>query len=871
MCPRTRWCMFLLIWYLLQPSMQDCVQNANGFSDLPSGSAVVSDPNYNAGGLRTYYDLVVGFIDTVQPVGYQDVVRTLLPTLLGSGISAAAVNAQSHVTQILVWNVGLLVMVGIGLVFVLAFFLSCCCLCCCRVCGKCGARAHQYRSKHQHAKCIAVTLIMVLAMSLAISGAVTELLSNEDVSQAIAAVNGTASSISTDALNYVTNTVEQVKVILGHLDCTLGNILNVSNDISQSIAKLNISQQFAPFFASAASIENAVGNITKTVGQLDSTSLALQQLALNLTHSLSAIASDLNALKSNCTMSSACNNIPSGSSIKIDDSLNTTGKLLNLTVLTDNIQQVNSTVASIIKDAHSTVANISNNIQQWLNSSQVVDVLKSITSTVDSIKGPADKLIDSSTRLTQKTSALLSMGTSQLPNLNGIVQTYDVYRYWGFAAFGMAILVTIFLFILSLLCGLFGFSNKVHPNERNSLSHTGAICLLLTVALCVLLVLVTAILTVVLFILGAPLQKLCESISSPSYPMFREVMDNTTLWGGVTLIGNVTAGLLKTPINISLSQTLSQCEQNASLWNAVQGDVVLKQLSSQLPSAFQNLTLDSLQKPDSLIPDFSSGLDKVTQVLNDALDLNLTSSVNLSFLDTLLPFNISSYRFNVLQFNLTGIQANLTNLIMELQNNSNTSNLTSDAMQISYSLNNLSLTLIPQVQNKSDELYNMLMHLEEQIDSTADATQSLLTQANATVENIVADAIDEFESIYNGILADVTQFGKNTVLALRNTLGACRPLWSIYTVATNAACKGILNGVNGYWFGMGWSIIFLLPTMVSAIILTTYLRRSRTKVEMDSNEVYENSHVNMERFEMHNRDAVLEYPMDLPNVPSDEW
>ena len=71
-----------------------------------------------------------------------------------------------------------------------------------------------------------------------------------------------------------------------------------------------------------------------------------------------------------------------------------------------------------------------------------------------------------------------------------------------------------------------------------------------------------------------------------------------------------------------------------------------------------------------LIPDFSSALNDVAQVLHDALDFNLSSSVNLSFLDTLLPFNTSSYRFNVLQFNLTDVQVNLTNLITELQNNS---------------------------------------------------------------------------------------------------------------------------------------------------------------------------------------------------------
>ena len=157
MCTRTRWWInILLICYLFQTSVQDCIQNENGFQDLPTGSATVSDPNYSAGGLQTYYNIVIGFIDTVLPEGYQgwkacrcmytcvyvrcvivhvlvwhtkmylknnnkktnllvhhytcwydfdiDIVRTVLPTLLGGGFSATgAGNIQSRVTQVSIW------------------------------------------------------------------------------------------------------------------------------------------------------------------------------------------------------------------------------------------------------------------------------------------------------------------------------------------------------------------------------------------------------------------------------------------------------------------------------------------------------------------------------------------------------------------------------------------------------------------------------------------------------------------------------------------------------------------------------------------------------------------------------------------------
>ena len=191
-------------------------------------------------------------------------------------------------------------------------------------------------------------------------------------------------------------------------------------------------------------ITSAVGNLTTTVDQLDNTSLALQQLAMNLSNSLSGIATDLDYLKSNCSMSSACNDVPSGNSIRIHNSLNSTNMVhvtkslhnthdhqhnththtctpllhpllshtphlhpsnthyiliphhftltitqsyalihphpkqaLNLTSLKDNLQDVDSTIATIIQEGNITIANISDSIKQWVNSSQVASVLDS--------------------------------------------------------------------------------------------------------------------------------------------------------------------------------------------------------------------------------------------------------------------------------------------------------------------------------------------------------------------------------------------------------------------------------------------------------------------------------------------------------------
>ena len=56
--------------------------------------------------------------------------------------------------------------------------------------------------------------------------------------------------------------------------------------------------------------------------------------------------------------------------------------------------------------------------------------------------------------------------------------------------------------------------------------------------------------------LGAAVLKVCNELRPPEYSILREVADDPSLWGGVTLVGVITGESFATTVNLSIVQTL---------------------------------------------------------------------------------------------------------------------------------------------------------------------------------------------------------------------------------------------------------------------------------------------------------------------------
>ena len=97
--------------------------------------------------------------------------------------------------------------------------------------------------------------------------------------------------------------------------------------------------------------------------------------------------------------------------------------------------------------------------------------------------------------------------------------------------------------ITQILCDKVSI-RMIHPSRSYS-----------AVTLCFLTSGVLLTLTSLTFLLGTTIQKICTDLEPPDYVMFREVLDNPSLWGGHTLIGSI-AGESDVSLNLSVSDFL---------------------------------------------------------------------------------------------------------------------------------------------------------------------------------------------------------------------------------------------------------------------------------------------------------------------------
>lgn len=85
--------------------------------------------------------MVHGFLRMVQP--------NALPIELITGFwqSDSEEITREQVEELLLYELGFLVCVAIGLLFILLVPLVGCCFCCCRCCGNCGGRMYQKQGR----------------------------------------------------------------------------------------------------------------------------------------------------------------------------------------------------------------------------------------------------------------------------------------------------------------------------------------------------------------------------------------------------------------------------------------------------------------------------------------------------------------------------------------------------------------------------------------------------------------------------------------------------------------------------------------------------------------------------------------------------
>ncbi|KAM4896666.1 prominin-1-A-like isoform 3-T3 [Sylvia borin] len=163
--------------------------------DLGNISKPTYGPGLEAPGSSTpgLVTMAHGFLRLVQP--------NALPTELINFGQPQSEFSHEDIHKLLLYELGFLICVAIGVLFIILVPLVGCCFCCCRCCGNCGGRMYQKQGRRMRCRRRALCASVLLVSAFLLAGGVCALISNTRFSQAVKStfpnVNNTLEDVHT--------------------------------------------------------------------------------------------------------------------------------------------------------------------------------------------------------------------------------------------------------------------------------------------------------------------------------------------------------------------------------------------------------------------------------------------------------------------------------------------------------------------------------------------------------------------------------------------------------------------------------------------------------------------------------------------------
>uniref|UniRef100_H3BVN5 Prominin 2 n=1 Tax=Tetraodon nigroviridis TaxID=99883 RepID=H3BVN5_TETNG len=76
-------------------------------------------------------------------------------------------------------------------------------------------------------------------------------------------------------------------------------------------------------------------------------------------------------------------------------------------------------------------------------------------------------------------------------------------------------------------------------------------------------------------------------------------------------------------------------------------------------------------------------------------------------------------------------------------------------------------------------------------------------------------------------LSYFTQYADWANLTITQQLGRCGPVVETVDSAAVVFCSQVVNSLNVFWFGLGWCLIFFIPSIIFSIKLAKYYRKMK--------------------------------------------
>ncbi|XP_051883849.1 prominin-2 [Pristis pectinata] len=796
-------------------SIQDCDRGLRNYGGLPEAQ-YSSSPRRQAGGMSVLYSMVHNFLNIVQPNPFPtDIIKLLMENIE---------ELQNSYVKVVQYEVGYIVCAVIGILFFLLMPLVGLCFCCCRCCGKCGGKMYQEQTESMDCRRRVLAVGLLVVTSVILAGSVCMFVSNEEVSETVQDSETLLSNILGNLKLYISTIQTQVTAITSAVSVPVSlvtaNLDNIGSNLGDAIRE-KLGESVYPALSAASELAQDIKQTNDRLMLVNNTAVELIQQQESLQRNLSIIQQDINSTLNQCGG-------PCANSRDLVTGLTLVANFSKVPNMDKVIRAMGLVVESNLQSAvqegyrafNDTPALVTNQ-----TASTVSEAKKSLRNIETQIKN-----IQQEFPLLHTTSSI----TSEIDKINSTIKEYypkvrqaNKYRWIVGIVLSCIILLIVVCNYFGLLLGTACLRPNVSPTQRNSASHSGGNFLMAGVSFSFIFSWILILLVFILFLVGGNVYSL---VCKPWYnDKLLQAMEDLGLMDNFNLEKTLR---LNTTLNIST--VYRDCQNNTSAWKALNlGQsfnldeyLNLSKYTEDISGQFENLNVNL--SGITLLDD--KGKETAKNVLKTGVeDLNFTSFSE--------------------QMSLPLIQSELLATVEKLQN---LSKILPDPTKIK--LNNEAASLKQlDVWIKSNMVPNMEALKEKHSESSrnnfksqvVNTTLLKIESAQTVLHTKASDFIKNESKVYLDCqLSYFSQYVNWTKRAITQDVARCRPAANVLSSVATISCSYLLDSMNAFWFSMGWSTVFLIPSIILAVKLAKFYRR------MTASDVYENGspHFEMRKF-----------------------
>ncbi|XP_067313340.1 prominin-1-A isoform X6 [Pseudorasbora parva] len=838
--------LIILCWGLTSGELQDGqsgtpaapARRTLDFGFVPSG-VYDTVAYYEPGAIGILFNMMHAFLYVVQPNPFpEDLVISVAKDKFGAIQSEYQKPENIVLTlQVIYYEIGFVVCAALGLLFTVLLPLVGLLFCLCRCCDNCGGEMHQRQRKNADCLRGLLTTLLLTTTFIITAGVLCAYAANQNLSSQLKSMRRLVKSNLRDLHTFANQTPSQIDYLISQYGTVKHQVLydleNVGLLLGGRIHE-ELGKDVQPALHAALSMtgtmrdtKDALENVSLTLETLQEGTVKLQANLSLVRGSLSNILND--PLCKDPRSSEICRNI-----LITLPMLEISANYSSLPDVTEQLDKVNEVLktdlSQIVEKGFASFNDTPTMVTDQTRN--IVEGVKVLLDDIGSNITTFTKLFPVHSTLTNFTK-MITHTHSQIEDIYPQIDQMDFYRWICCITLCCMIVLILAFNFLGLLCGILGFDRHASPTTRGCVSNTGGNLLMAGVGFSFLFSWVLMGVITALFLAGGNLEKLvCEPFQTRQ--LFK-VLDTPNLVNPAWR--NFIPGYLYNDPEMDFTSysLYSNCKDNRGIYSALHLDKIFNL------SAFFNTSVyskDVSKKFEGMKVDLRGIILLESEGKQNLISFTETGINEIDFAAYLEEVNKGVTRINLLDFasqlDAQADQLSKGTLQTSLKGHANT------IRQIHIQ------QVIPLEQSmkyvKARSTLNQSIRLLERTSSdlplrvrrvleAADAAQFLISQ-NATF--LINQETEKYKQTIIGYFKQYMDWIR-TSLALE--VATCKPFSNIVDTAEILGCSFLLDSMNTFWFGLGCSTLFLLPSIILSVKLAKFYRR------MDTEDVYDDSSV----------------------------